>query len=79
MQRELKAPSAKKIAKQLYKARYVRVDQYYWLEPKGRSGGFIAFLEHGEMPTRQANDGTIPMHSKERICSKRNEIQDQGR
>jgi oligopeptidase B len=44
MQRELKAPSAKKIEKQLIKHNDVRIDDYYWLNER-ENPEVIAFLE----------------------------------
>ena len=44
MQRELKAPSAKKIEKQLIKHDDVRIDNYYWLNER-ENPEVIAFLE----------------------------------
>ena len=44
MQRELKAPSAKKIEKRLIKHNDVRIDDYYWLNER-ENPEVIAFLE----------------------------------
>ncbi|MEQ8217731.1 MAG: S9 family peptidase [Arenibacter sp.] len=44
MQRELKAPSAKKIEKQLIKHKDIRIDDYYWLNER-ENPEVIAFLE----------------------------------
>ena len=59
MQREFKAPSAKKIEKQLIKHDDVRIDNYYWLNER-ENPEVIAFLEqenaYYEALTVQTND-----------------------
>jgi oligopeptidase B len=59
MQRELKAPSTKKIEKQLIKHNDVRIDDYYWLNER-ENPEVIAFLEqenaYYEAMTAHTND-----------------------